>query len=61
MNEKTEKKNRREESWEMGNERTRTLGLPITPDSVYIFLEIESQRVFWPRGEEAKKDPSYVN
>jgi hypothetical protein len=38
----------------MGNERTRMLGLPITPIYPYIILEIKSQRLFWPRGVDAE-------
>jgi hypothetical protein len=55
------KKNRIEEIWGMQKERTRTLGLPITPIFSYIYLETESQRVFFSCEEGRQKRIGYVN
>jgi hypothetical protein len=40
---------------------TMMLGLLITPNTTYIFLQFDAQSVFWPRGEDVEEEAIYVD
>jgi hypothetical protein len=37
------------------------LGLPITPNTAYIFLQFDAKMVFWLRGEDVEEEVVYVD